>query len=736
MPDKDMIVGDLKPCIGVTTRYKVVTRDGIHLQSVAWRSKVEGIYESDFEETPGDSMQVLFSNQHAGHEFIIEARYATPGGYTRLQKTVTPVFGIPQYVMSAWQDKTGSDIPNQTLDILKEVVLAIKTASIPANNQLNIEIRAKGILVKEKTAKVNTKGVAKVSISLQEWKTFKANLIRAGKSSLHESEIQYQAVVTYQTDPSKIITLQSKPLNVKYVDPRTQKELEIETAAKSAVIDAADSPTGGDANITKINLTLHVYFDGTMGNRWNIDAADSTKNLDKVIEEVGKTGREILTQNEIKMGDDATSYFQEYTNIPILHDLDNTDLDQKEIKVYIDGVGSNKYAKDNLIGAGLGIDLGIDRFDMQGAGIETKIQSAMAQIKIELEKVVAPRNNEKIAEVEVLVFGFSRGAATARYFVAHREQLAKVLGVKSAMDITYMFVGIFDTVSTVVNSKIIDPIRLIPLISPITAPKVLIDPPVDRETIRKGINNVESHRLALGSKVKKVVQITAGDEYRLFFPLTTIASSISAGVGFELELPGSHCDVGGGDLDNIKESIELTENVTHQISHSPGYKPEYISRFIQKGWYKEEDLMVKETVMYKPQDDFYDPGGRHVFRKYTLERTVSNRFRTIPVSIMMHFAEKYGDVSFKIDKLPEKYSIPNELKPLGDELLQFAIQEDAKGARRTSALGILQKNEYKNIRNRYLHLSASPDSGKSDMVATIKDPANIEGGSERHFFEG
>ncbi|MDR3293159.1 MAG: DUF2235 domain-containing protein, partial [Clostridiales bacterium] len=240
--------------------------------------------------------------------------------------------------------------------------------------------------------------------------------------------------------------------------------------------------------------------------------------------------------------DDATSYYQEYTNIPIMHDLEPLLKNSKIITVYIEGVGSVKYGKDDVLkGAGLGSN-------KNKTGIPSKIQRAMDEI-IEKTNDLIDSQTETCGKVKVSVFGFSRGSAVARNFVSKKGELAQLLKI-AQRNITYTFVGIFDTVSAVFLEN--DSYNHISI---------------------KG-DNVAEFQLAMGAHVQKAVQLTAADEYREKFALTNIKSSIDAGVGFEMEVPGSHCDVGGGFLDNEKEHIDETLYYPQQS--------EFIHKFIEQ----------------------------------------------------------------------------------------------------------------------------------------------------------
>jgi hypothetical protein len=57
--------------------------------------------------------------------------------------------------------------------------------------------------------------------------------------------------------------------------------------------------------------------------------------------------------------------------------------------------------------------------------------------------------------------------------------------------------------------------------------------------------DVEELGLALGGIPRKVVHLAAANEHRVNFSLTDTASSLDAGKGYELVLPGVHSNIGG-----------------------------------------------------------------------------------------------------------------------------------------------------------------------------------------------
>ena len=134
------------------------------------------------------------------------------------------------------------------------------------------------------------------------------------------------------------------------------------------------------------------------------------------------------------------------------------------------------------------------------------------------------------------VFGFSRGTAAARHFVARRTaeffgqypNLGASLGVPPAA-VTLNFVGVFDTVSSYAgesrNGTVVRALG-----------NVIFDTFGD---------DVDELRLAMHGAPVRAVQLGAADEYRRSFARTTITTSVQARKGFECTLPGVHSDVGG-----------------------------------------------------------------------------------------------------------------------------------------------------------------------------------------------
>lgn len=162
------------------------------------------------------------------------------------------------------------------------------------------------------------------------------------------------------------------------------------------------------------------------------------------------------------------------------------------------------------------------------------------------------------------VFGFSRVQQVARNFIAQRGKLQLKYNLESSK-FHIKFVGLYDTVSSYSESMSTSP---------------------DFE------NDVKELKLKLEGNVEKVVHLTASDEYRENFSLTNIKSSIQAGVGFELELPGVHSDIGGGyaEKENEVRYLHLEEGYTNIKEN-----------VLQQGWYLPKQIIEEkghQTVLW------------------------------------------------------------------------------------------------------------------------------------------
>ncbi|MAZ05137.1 MAG: hypothetical protein CME81_01825, partial [Halomonas sp.] len=147
------------------------------------------------------------------------------------------------------------------------------------------------------------------------------------------------------------------------------------------------------------------------------------------------------------------SYLNAETNVSKLENLYQREGGLSEtgervyrLSTYVSGVGTKSGEPDD--GPSMGLGLGEQ-------GILKKIDHGSGNLALEIRDFV----EESIDEMILDVFGFSRGAATARHFISREVQdesgaLAKAFkrqGIPWPKKITVRFVGLFDTVAGIAD---------------------------------------------------------------------------------------------------------------------------------------------------------------------------------------------------------------------------------------------------------------------------------------------
>jgi len=378
-----------------------------------------------------------------------------------------------------------------------------------------------------------------------------------------------------------------------------------------------------------------MFFDGTLNNRTN---TGDRKNW----EQTGKLGK----------APGEGSYKNDDSNVAKLFDgLQGNQPDYDiSIKLYVEGIGTEDGKSDSLV-------LGA-AFGRGGTGIKDKVGHGLATLIDTVTARVGPPDPTLIIDyVHIDAFGFSRGAAAARYFV-HVSMcggwtVAKDLKQQgySVGDVKMRFVGLFDTVASF--------------------------------GVWHGSNTRDLDLDAI-TVAEKVVQIAAAEEYRENFQLTNIKSKKG---GVEVFLPGAHSDIGGGYADDGSEVDWLLFYVPVTDSYASRHTSEAQNALdadhdwlVKRGWYLDSEL---RKVAYS--------------RLIGNRRNISNHYARIPLHMMAKYAEElalvFNDV---LDPIPPELA--------GTELLiQDAI---SSGATSTPDMWLDTDPVGLEVRHRYLHFSA------------------------------
>lgn len=170
----------------------------------------------------------------------------------------------------------------------------------------------------------------------------------------------------------------------------------------------------------KVKLRIGVFFDGTGNNRYNSDSIYYDKKYSNPPLEQDKI-EEIKNLKSFVI-ESGSSYWNNYSNIALLHDLyeerrewddtHNIKFQSLQLKFYMEGIGTLRDEEDDMLGSGMG----------EGKrGVISRVEQACRNIADEIEKIFLARQkitNKPPQIISILfdVFGFSRGAASARHF--------------------------------------------------------------------------------------------------------------------------------------------------------------------------------------------------------------------------------------------------------------------------------------------------------------------------------
>ena len=471
-----------------------------------------------------------------------------------------------------------------------------------------------------------------------------------------------------------------------------------------------------DKDKETITLSCSVFFDGTLNNRDNTLSQESNKAVNT------------------RMAKDSDSYKNALTNVAKMEQFvgDTAGYTITLPALYIEGPGTEEVKEDTRDknarryrppkNAGYQSDSTAGfAFGLGGTGVRAKVRKGMSKLvnligqKVEDEVI--------IDELIIDVFGFSRGAAGARFFVHEvlneepsqmvvegqvlefpanplflRLQRAK-LSIEAAK-VTFRFVGLYDTVASCGVGN------------------------WDQGTQLLKLDAIKHDR------VKKVVHLCAADEHRANFSLTNIKSA--DGKGTEVYLPGVHSDIGGSYTPNEQDVEALSYADDREILE------EDRNKLIQQGWFSEGELVIEERSWYQKavmMNNFYLQAER---------LSIGNEYDKIPLNIMADFAKKEGLVLES--KFSKKYKVISKLSTADSELKSHALSGKSVVSDWYEKTDI---DWLKKIRNSQLHFSShykpsakvvypnKPNIKSVDGTLTDDDGKKLQSlKRERHVYKG
>lgn len=485
----------------------------------------------------------------------------------------------------------------------------------------------------------------------------------------------------------------------------------------------------------ELELTFGVFIDGTLNNKTNTELRrkyrnDGVENLsdEQISESVKKDEAaykalkkkgfpENPTEYEQyligshrtymdKMSTD-NSYSNDYTNVARMWKYCD-----KAYRIYVEGMGTDDKQKDSQDGFAFGSGL---------TGVRAKVRKACEIIsnKINEEKRKGDNRNKVLTKITVDVFGFSRGAASARNFV-HEVNVKKEYPPKpfnmpdgyypinpysEGMPIQKYRKTTGDADGLEINSEVLVEgklprmghlgysilketditaeeledmtlvVRFVGLYDTVSSygesggrlgeynsEGVLEDDGFVKKALKESISShfnddVEELQLNNLGYFQKMVHFTAKDEHRKNFSLTRIQQIKDRAI--EKNFPGVHCDIGGAyeSETEYKDEIETS-------NHKPLWQlKNFMEELIASGWYKEDQIEINNKFW-----NFLTSGL--VYRKLSGTRYLKKEYSYLP----LHFMEEFGKGLMKTkengnaitDKLTIQYSIE------GHPLLQHA----------------------------------------------------------------
>ena len=491
-------------------------------------------------------------------------------------------------------------------------------------------------------------------------------------------------------------------------------------------------PTPPPAGKTGVEIKVALFFDGTMNNRTNTEARiarhDNLLDKDK--------------KNEL------SSYANFYSNVAVLEYMNARQNPNKhEVSVYVEGIGTVNFSEDDSrSGKVADADNGNDErqgyaFGSGFTGIVDRVTKGILEAKAKIPDAYASQE-EYIEKITIDVVGFSRGAAAARHFVFRHFQLQGPWLGQGRPELVVNFVGLFETVSSFEQGGK-------------TLGGVLVNGIKQKIT---GIfhNDVAELNLAMGAVPKRVVHLTAQDEFRANFSLTTIDSSLRAGVGFEVALPGVHSDIGGGYAEPCPTNP--TRELNHELRHLTG--PDEQRYLVEQGWYTDGTGGTPYQFVPADQHDYtrhqnhenhraaVAQANGHAYqpRPYTGrmhgERFLTNEYQYLTLYLMLGLGQQtigsgnHEKMAFESLGMEDnvRYQVPADLLPLRNH---FAAYVDANAGHTERLVADCPTwADTKWLRNKYLHRSARLFSegtviwiaykrAKHDTRVVISDADNV-----------
>ncbi|WP_300002206.1 DUF2235 domain-containing protein [uncultured Cedecea sp.] len=489
-----------------------------------------------------------------------------------------------------------------------------------------------------------------------------------------------------------------------------------ETARKKAQASEPEQRAQAAKKKREITLTIGVFFDGTGNNADNSAARQKACNGDHVGLNDADTHSALIQCTRLKRGYSGTaagSHLGYYTNVHWLKTLYNQDITPDEgygqYAIYIEGIGTESGEGDSGYGMATG---------RGETGVVRKTDKAVAALAAAVGGYLVKYSDARscvIKELHFDIFGFSRGAATARHFAnrVFSQDSAIIAAIRSGLgDVEFSgipggktrFLGIFDTVAA------------------IGTPTNGLNP---HSADTGDVNIVLRPGVA-----EKVFHITAQHECRFNFALNSVKPAWP-----ELALPGVHSDIGGGYNPVEHEAYFLTrpqfETVPLPTSDTETriYRQTCEQLNVMDSYPAISPLLNAVEVNADTWHDDRMPADRYgMLQKRSgaaliIDRPTRNDWSKVVLRVMLDAAQDAGVVFHPI----RDSNIELKLRPELIRLCEKAIVMGRAARNGQSAIGFTTP-EIHALAEKYLHCSANWNSVVRDgqgMVTGAVKPAKL-----------
>ncbi|MFS1564377.1 MAG: T6SS phospholipase effector Tle1-like catalytic domain-containing protein [Candidatus Arsenophonus phytopathogenicus] len=468
-------------------------------------------------------------------------------------------------------------------------------------------------------------------------------------------------------------------------------------------------------------LKIGVFFDGTGNNAYNTkkDIPESEKYFTKSTNKLNEyetddqiTNDSFLKQlnEEFKLprtysSTERSSNDSDYTNIWYLYQSYKTgsvNADTHQIKVYVEGVGTRKGHDDDYVTIALAWS---PFFFLHKTGCLNKVNDAIKQIREELKSYFKKYPSLVFDDIEFYIFGFSRGATTARHF----SNMIK----KKNKDIIHLFKEISKHYTSI-SQKPTGSIEMLGIFDSVAAVLALSQGSFNVHDSKTGSIDITLNK----DIANYIFHITAGHEIRYNFSL----NGTSPNYNHELKFPGVHADIGGSYRDKTDEHFFLSQPLYSEVHESiknedtdsfKKTKEKFDELMKHPHWGKILSLCAIEIKSWqkKMSGPFVLYGNAIFIKRYNIRTGIN----VIAFQTMRYYANKIGLAFSSLEDT--EYSsierIPDNLKKL-NENAKLQVDKMFKG----ETVESLIDNITAELGNKYIHSSHFWDENPSKYIAS------------------